>query len=341
MAVATGDVIGSLVRQRLRAQRYNQCLKDALGRLTVLENLECSDIIEALTQLEGLFDYRDQSVVEDAVYINNPEMLTDAQAKSSLVTCFNKVFNDGIITWNRVAVVCATVSMLADNALRAGMITRVLQLVCWAEEYFRVRLIDAWICQKCGWTDVVEYAKSRSNDGTKPCGETPQHQPRSPTRPQRSPRPRSAASKHKSKSPYNSRKVAGELRGIAGDIKTNCFPSSRSSRPRSRPKKCKSPHSYIPSPDRLLMPAKNVQPYNDLSEETKLAGGGFDCSPSDGEPSSPIYEPNSNFQGDSQENEEGKSPMMPPSPPMPMSHSDDPLALHGKKLKGIRYCLKA
>lgn len=36
---------------RLRAQRYNQCLKDALGRLTVLENLECSDIIEALTQL--------------------------------------------------------------------------------------------------------------------------------------------------------------------------------------------------------------------------------------------------------------------------------------------------
>jgi len=89
------------------------------------------------------------------------------------------------------------------------------------------------------------------------------------------------------------------------------------------------------------MPAKNVQPYNDLSEETKLAGGGFDCSPSDGEPSSPIYEPNSNFQGDSQENEEGKSPMMPPSPPMPMSHSDDPLALHGKKLKGIRYCLKA
>lgn len=188
---------------------------------------------------------------------------------------------------------------------------------------------------------MVEYAKSRSNDGTKPCGETPQHQPRSPTRPQRSPRPRSAASKHKSKSPYNSRKVAGELRGIAGDIKTNCFPSSRSSRPRSRPKKCKSPHSYIPSPDRLLMPAKNVQPYNDLSEETKLAGGGFDCSPSDGEPSSPIYEPNSNFQGDSQENEEGKSPMMPPSPPMPMSHSDDPLALHGKKLKGIRYCLKA
>lgn len=130
---------------RLRQSRYHPALKETLQRLTVRCDLEQSTIVESLRQLgtiinyqavyyfpyfkqflkediinstchrlihnvlfyyiERDYEYREKQLLNEAAYVNNPEVVTDdEEAQQKLLSILDQT-QDGLISWGRIAVV--------------------------------------------------------------------------------------------------------------------------------------------------------------------------------------------------------------------------------------------
>ncbi|KAG9349957.1 hypothetical protein JZ751_026310 [Albula glossodonta] len=75
-------------------------------------------------------------------------------SKNTYWTLVNKVFEDGVITWERIVVLFYIAGKLAAKVVRDSVPHRVTDIVSWTLDFFRRNLLN-WIRQQGGWESII------------------------------------------------------------------------------------------------------------------------------------------------------------------------------------------
>ncbi|KAJ8399938.1 hypothetical protein AAFF_G00406680 [Aldrovandia affinis] len=75
-------------------------------------------------------------------------------SKDSFWKLVNEVFEDGVISWERIVVLFYIAGKLAVKVVNAHIPHRVSEIISWTLDFFRGNLVD-WIREQGGWENII------------------------------------------------------------------------------------------------------------------------------------------------------------------------------------------
>ncbi|KAI1896296.1 hypothetical protein AGOR_G00093330 [Albula goreensis] len=75
-------------------------------------------------------------------------------SKNNYWTLVNKVFEDGVITWERIVVLFYIAGKIAAKVVRDSVPHHVSDIISWTLDFFRRNLLT-WIRQQGGWESII------------------------------------------------------------------------------------------------------------------------------------------------------------------------------------------